>query len=54
MRLQKYIAMCGYASRRKAEELITFLKANPNKIEEILSNNTVVKTYLDWVWRNVQ
>ena len=27
----------------KPEEIITFLKANPDKIEEILSNNTVVR-----------
>ena len=32
-----------YPNDVKAEELISFLKANPNKIEEILSNNTVVK-----------
>ena len=32
-----------YPSDIKKEELITYLKANPDKIEEILSNNTIVK-----------
>ena len=36
-----------YPSDIKAEELIEFLKANPSKIEEILSNNTIVKRTKD-------
>ncbi|MCQ2957333.1 MAG: hypothetical protein MJ180_00350 [Candidatus Gastranaerophilales bacterium] len=31
----------------KADEVIKFLKANPNKIEEILSNNTVIRRTKD-------
>ena len=36
-----------YPTDLKAEELIEFLKRNPDKIEEILSNNTVVKRTKD-------
>lgn len=37
VRLQKYIAMCGIASRRKAEELITegVVKVNGEKVTEL-------------------
>ena len=47
MRLQKYIAMCGYASRRKAEELIKagHVKVNNGVIKEmgyIVKDNDIV------------
>ena len=37
VRLQKYIAMCGVASRRKAEELIEkgTVKVNDQKVTEL-------------------
>jgi len=46
IRLQKYIALCGYTSRRKAEELISAGKVSVNgeiitelgfKVDEIFS-----------------
>ena len=38
MRLQKYIALCGYASRRKAEQLISqgAVTVNGNVVREII------------------
>lgn len=51
VRLQKYIAMCGVASRRAAEELIADgkVKVNGNKITE---QGTKVEVGADRVWVN--
>ncbi len=47
MRLQKFIAMCGYASRRKAEELIKsgHVKVNNHSVTEmgfVIKDNDIV------------
>ena len=54
-RLQKYIASCGIASRRKAEELITEgkVQVNGRKVTELIHKKIRLRLMANyWLKRN--